>query len=143
MLPTLSARAVSNIHIAHAFAKTGLVGHNSPWHHVWVALPEAVHGELGHFNPQELSNVVWAFAKAGHASAELFHAISEVVHRRLGCFNGQDLSNTLWAFAKAGHASPKLFHAISAEMVHRGLDGYDPQHLSNTAWAFATAGHTS
>jgi len=115
MLPTLSARAVSNIHIAHAFAKTGLVGHNSPWHHVWVALPEAVHGELGHFNPQELSNVVWAFATAGHASPELFNTISaEAVRRRLDNFNPQDLSNMAWAFAVANLASAdELFGSTS------------------------------
>jgi len=43
---------------------------------------------------------VWAFAKAGHASSELFSAISaEAVRRGLGGFNLQDLSNTAWAFA--------------------------------------------
>ena len=115
MLPTLSAREVANL--SHAFA--GLVG-SGPW------------------------ESVWAFATAGHASAELFNAISaEVVRRRLGNFNPQDLSITAWSFAKAGHESEELFNAISAEVVRRRLGTFKPQALSNTAWAFATAGHES
>ena len=63
-----------------------------------------VRRRLGDFKPQELSNTAWAFAKAGHTSAELFNAISaELVRRRLGDFNPQALSNTAWAFANAGH----------------------------------------
>ena len=97
MLPELNARAVANV--AHALAKVRLVG-RGPWQHVWAALPEAVLRSLGDFDPQGLSNTAWAFATAGHASAELFNAISaEAVRRRLGGFNTQDLSNTAWAFA--------------------------------------------
>jgi len=69
---------------------------------------------LGGFNEQALSNTAWAFAKAGHSSPALFHAISaEVVRRGLDGFNEQDLSNAAWAFAKMGHASSALFGAIS------------------------------
>jgi hypothetical protein len=141
MLPELNARAVANV--AHAFAKAELVG-AGPWESVWAALPEAVRRRLGVYNPQELSNTAWAFAKADHASQELFNAISaEVVRRRLCDFNPQELSNTAWAFASAGHASQELFKAISAEVVRRRLGDFNPQNLSNTAWAFAKAGHTS
>ena len=93
---------------------------------------------LGDFNPQDLSNMAWAFAKADHASPQLSNAISaEVVHRRLSNFNPQDLSNTAWAFATAGHASPQLFNAISTELMRRRLGDFNPQALANTAWAFA------
>ena len=141
MLPELNARALANL--AHAFAQTGLVG-TGPWQNVWMGLPEAIRQLIRGFDPQHLSNTVWAFAKAGHASPELFEVISaEAVRRRLGNFDPQALSNTAWAFAKAGHASPELFNAISAEAVRRGLGGFNEQNLSNTAWAFATAGHAS
>ena len=66
--------------------------------------------ELNDFNPQHLSNTAWAFAKAGHASQELFKAISaEVARRRLADFNPQHLANTAWAFATADQASTELF----------------------------------
>jgi hypothetical protein len=97
-----------------------------------------VRRRLGDFHSQALSNTAWAFAKAGHASSELFKAISaEVVRRRLGDFNPQHLSNTAWAFATAGHTFSELFKVISVELVRRGLGDFDPQELSNTAWAFA------
>ena len=134
MLPTLSAREVSNL--SHALA--GLVGGSGPWENVWAALPSVALRLLVDFDPQHLANTAWAFAKAGHVSAELFNAISaEVVRRRLGDFNPQALSNTAWAFAKAGHLSTELLNAISAEVVRRGLGDFKPQELSNTAWAFA------
>ena len=73
--------------VAHAFAKAGLVG-AGPWERVWEALPEAVRRSLGDFDPQALSNTVWAFAKSGLAASALFDAISvEAVRRQLGGFN--------------------------------------------------------
>ena len=135
MLPTLSSREVSNA--AHAFATAGLVG-AGPWEDVWAALPEAALRSLGDGNPQHLSNMAWALAKANRTAPELFDAISaEVVRRGLGRFNEQNLSNTVWAFATAGRAAPELFDVISAEVVRRGFGGFSAQNLSNTAWAFA------
>jgi len=141
MLPELDARNVANV--AHALAKAGLVG-RGPWQTVWAALPQAVHRQLGGFDPQGLSSTAWAFASVGHTSPELFNGISrEVLGQRLGDFNEQELSNTAWAFAKAAHPSPELFDAISDEAVHRRCRGFKPHELSNTLWAFAKAGHGS
>ena len=97
MLPELNARALANL--AHAFAKTGLVG-TGPWQNVWAGLPEAIRRLIRGFDPQTLSNTAWAFAKADYLSTELFNVIlAEVVRRELSNFNPQDLSNTAWAFA--------------------------------------------
>ena len=135
MLPELDARAVATI--AHVFAKSKLFG-NGPYQGVWAALDEAARCKLGGFNPQDLSNTVWAFAKAGHAAPALFDLISAAVVRRgLGGSKEQNLSNTAWAFATVGHASPELLNAISAEAVRWRLGGFDSQQLSNLAWAFA------
>jgi len=38
---------------------------------------EAIQQELRVFNPQELANIVWAFAKAGVCSKELYEAVSD------------------------------------------------------------------
>jgi hypothetical protein len=141
MLPELNARALANL--AHAFAKTGLVG-TGPWQNVWAGLPEAIRRLIRGFDPQTLSNTAWAFAKADYLSTELFNVIlAEVVRRELSNFNPQDLSNTAWAFATTDHLSTELFQAISAEVVRRGLGDFNPQGLSNTAWAFAKAGYLS
>ena len=141
MLPELDARQVANI--AHAFAKSRLVG-GGPYQGVWMALEEVARRRLGDFKEQELSNTAWAFATAGHASAELFNAISAtVVRRRLGDLDPQHLSNMVWAFATAGHASAELFNAVSTEVVRRRLGNFNPQDLSSMVWAFAKAGHTS
>ena len=65
-----------------------------------ITEPRLGKGARRRFNAQDISNTAWAFATAGHASAELFNAISaEVVRRRLGGFNPQQLSNAAWAFA--------------------------------------------
>ena len=53
MLSALNARSVANV--AHAFAKSGLVG-TGPWQHVWAALPEVILRLLDDFGPQHLSN---------------------------------------------------------------------------------------
>ena len=139
MLSALNARSVANV--AHAFAKSGLVG-TGPWQHVWVALPEVILRLLRDFTPQHLSNTAWAFAKSRTLAPALFEAISaQAVRRGLGDFKEQELSNTAWAFATARHEAPALFETISAEAVRRGLGDFNEQDLSNTAWAFATAGH--
>ena len=74
---------------------------------------------VGNFNPQELANTAWAFAKEGHAAPELFDALAASSMARVGEFNPQDLSNTAWAFATAGHAAPKLFDALAAASMAR------------------------
>ena len=141
LLPQLSARQVANV--SHAFAKSRLHG-GAPYEGVWAALPDAVHGRLSDFNPQELSNTTWAFATAGHASPALFEAISaEAVRQGLRGFTEQNLAYTAWAFAIADCAATALFGAIAVEVVHRGLGEFRAQNLSNTAWAFATAGHAA
>jgi len=93
-------------------------------------------------NPQDLANMTWAFATAGHAAPALYDAIGKEAAGRVGEFNPQNLSNTAWAFATAGHAAPALFDAIATESAVN-VPRFNPQDLSNTAWAFAKAGHAA
>ena len=53
------------------------------------------------FNPQELANTAWAFARAGRSVAKLFMALARAADRRVGGFNAQELANTAWALAVA------------------------------------------
>ncbi len=53
--------------------------------------------QLRVFRPQELSNVVWAFATAGKPAPALFMAVEEeIVNRKLDSFKSQVLANIAW-----------------------------------------------
>jgi len=134
----LGGRAVSNI--AHALARLDLCG--PQWMGLWKKLEGAALQCRSEFMPQELANMAWAFARAGHASDSLMDAIAEESAERLDDFKPQELANTAWAFATAGHAAPALFHAIGKESAGRVRE-FKPQELKDMAWAFATAGHAA
>ena len=100
------------------------------------------HPGRARFKPEEMSNMLWAYATAGHAAPHLFKAVAQAAPPRLRNFKPQELSNTVWAYATAGHASPDLFEAVAQAALPQ-LRNFKPQELSNTAWAYATAGHAS
>ena len=66
--------------------------------------------DLNTFKPQEVSNIVWAYAILGESHPNLFKKIGNHIARldNLDEFAPQALSNTIWAFATAGVAHPKL-----------------------------------
>mmetsp|Transcript_20318 Transcript_20318/g.63830 ORF Transcript_20318/g.63830 Transcript_20318/m.63830 type:complete len:724 (-) Transcript_20318:284-2455(-) len=98
---------------------------------------------IDQFNPQELGNVVWAFATAREPAETLLDAVADVAGRKLPRFIPQNLANVAWAYATAGRGrTPRdvgFFEAIAAESRRRLAD-FKPQELTNLAWAFATAG---
>ena len=99
-------------------------------------------GDLGSFQPLNLSNIVWAFATAKVCHRHLFDKVAhEVVdHRDLRDFKEQALSNILWAYATARVPCPLLFKKVADKVVaHNHLGLFKPQALSNIVWAFATA----
>mmetsp|Transcript_7488 Transcript_7488/g.13469 ORF Transcript_7488/g.13469 Transcript_7488/m.13469 type:complete len:606 (+) Transcript_7488:178-1995(+) len=98
--------------------------------------------DLRTFKPQELSNVVWAYATAQVSHSRLFEKVADevTVYRHLGSFNSQNLSNIVWAFATAQVSYPRLFHKVADEVIaYRHLGSFNPQALSNIVWAYATA----
>ncbi|KAL7530256.1 hypothetical protein ACHAXR_003391, partial [Thalassiosira sp. AJA248-18] len=97
--------------------------------------------QLSSFNPQALSNIVWAYATAEASNPILFDKVAcEVMeHRQLSSFNPQALSNIVWAYAKARVFDSCLFEKIADEAAsRRHLGMFEPQHLSNIVWAFAS-----
>jgi ribonuclease HI len=95
---------------------------------------------IADYNPQDLSNTAWAFAKMNHEAPLLFDAIARAAPVCISDFNPQNLSNMAWAFAKMNHEAPLLFDAI-ARAAPECIADFNPQDLSNTAWAFATMNH--
>jgi len=59
---------------------------------------------LDHFKPQELSNTVWAYTKAGIHHPKLFEKVANQVvsFKHLNEFKPQELKDTVWAYATAG-----------------------------------------
>ena len=68
----LGGRQLANI--AHAAAKLRLRRRAAA--PLFNALASASTKRVGDFNPQNLSNTAWAFAKAGHAAPKLFDALA-------------------------------------------------------------------
>jgi len=105
------------------------------------------------FNPQEMANVLYSFAKAKRGDPALFSAVADGLMRETHdeiAKGGQgpkpqELSNSIWAFATAGircNTQVKLvkFMADALDEGNGQFYGFDfkPQELSNTAWALAT-----
>ena len=131
----IRARELANI--AHGVAKSGRGGALGA---LMAALATPLTSRAAECNTQELANVAWAFAKAGHPDPTLFAALARAAEGHLGAFNAQELANTAWGFATIGHADAPLFASL-ARVAEERLADFSPQGLANTAWAFATAGH--
>ena len=100
----------------------------------------AAQPQLVNFSPQNLANLVWPFAHAGHQHPSLFYeAAQAAMSRGLDRFAPAALANLLEAFAKAGHSAPRLFeHA--ADIAEVRIYEYSPSALATLAWSFASAG---
>jgi hypothetical protein len=94
------------------------------------------------FNPQDLSNTVWAYATMNEKHTALFMKIGDAIVdlKDLKSFGPQALAIIVWAFAKVNIQHPGLFEKIgNATVALDDLKSFDPQAFSNIIWAFATA----
>lgn len=89
--------------------------------------------------PQNMTNLVWAFATLMIPNTPLFDAIASKSLRNLRSFNMQNISNTAWAFAKLGECDEELLAAIAEEALNR-ITEWSTQDCANLAWAFAKLG---
>lgn len=74
------------------------------------------------FKPQELANVVWAFASMEHYDPQLMDVVGQRALMLVDQFKEQELSNVVWAFAKLHHYDEVLFThllaAVAAKLQH-------------------------
>ena len=76
--------------------------------HVYRELLQAMASQamqrLQHFNSQNISNTLWAFASLNHHPGPMLLKVlqRELVHK-LRQFTPQGIENVLWAFATLGH----------------------------------------
>jgi len=92
------------------------------------------------FKPFELTNLVWAFAKAQVPDAALFERVQRHLDRNLGVLPRSSLSTMVWAFVTAGHQPHSLLRRLAGEFA-AGLSQGDvqPVELANLMWGLASA----
>jgi len=98
---------------------------------------------LNDFKPQDLSTIVWSYAKAEISHLDLFTRIGDhlVTLTHLHDFNSQALANTIYAYAKAEVSHQGLFGKVADHiMLLDNLDDYTEQNVSNLAWSYHKAG---
>ena len=112
----------------------------SPEESLLDALADAAcaNSTIDDFKPQELCNLLWAFATLRRPHAALFETASHSASKRITMFSAQGLSQTLWSFAKLGLATHSLFQAAASAAVSR-LGMYDAQSVATLAWSFGSA----
>jgi hypothetical protein len=97
----------------------------------------AAQEQLPAFQPQELSNTVWAAATlALPLPASFLGAFLAAAGAQLPAFKPQELSNTVWPATLSLPLPPSFLGAFLAAAGAQ-LPAFKPQHLSNTAWALA------
>lgn len=97
---------------------------------------------LYELKPQEISNIVWAYATANHPAPRLFDAVAKVAAARAADFNPQETSNIVWAYATAGCRAPSLFDELSGASLSV-IGDFNPQNLANSCWAYAKCEHAA
>ena len=94
------------------------------------------------FEPQGISNLVWAYSTLKVPNPRLFQSVGDTVADmpNLDNFYPQALSNTVWAFAAANVPHRALFEKVVETIFELDdLSSFKPQALSNIVWAYATA----
>ena len=102
------------------------------------------------FNPQEMVNMLWAFAATQRASTPVFDRIGSILVLELeqsatssSIPKPQEFSNAIWACATAsysGDSQRKLIELVARYMERdpNWISTFKPQEVSNTAWGIAT-----
>lgn len=93
--------------------------------------------------PQEISNIIWAYATVGESHSRLFKKLADQVVEldSLSGFKPQNIANITWAYATAGESHPLLFRKLADVAIAR-CNEFNSQEIANILWAYATNGQT-
>jgi hypothetical protein len=114
----------------------------SPSHLLWVdVVRRSLQLKARDFEPQNIANLMWAFATAGVSPGEtLVRTMSAEAVSKSKDFKPQEIANLMWALSTSGVSSDAaLVRAMSAEAVSKSKD-FNPQEIGNLIWAFAASG---
>ncbi|KAL7428052.1 hypothetical protein ACHAXM_001287, partial [Skeletonema potamos] len=94
---------------------------------------------LHKFDPQELKDIMWAYATAQVSHPKLFQKVAKAAMQREAEFNNsQHVANLLWAYTTMGITDKQLFSSFALTAA-KLIDSYNNQDLANIAWAYAVA----
>jgi hypothetical protein len=92
-------------------------------------------------NPQDISNILWAYATLGTTPGEQLMALLEArVQVVVGECAGQHVAVTLWALATMGQTPGELVMKLLEKRVEEVVEDLKAQELANTFGAFAKMG---
>eukprot|EP00930_Biecheleria_cincta_P024400 TRINITY_DN17468_c0_g1_i1.p1 TRINITY_DN17468_c0_g1~~TRINITY_DN17468_c0_g1_i1.p1 ORF type:complete len:593 (+),score=110.24 TRINITY_DN17468_c0_g1_i1:125-1780(+) len=103
------------------------------------ALADVAIPGVDQFQPYEVTNMLWAYAKLGASSRcpDLIAALARRLRRRSWEeFKAHSLSLAMWSFATANWHDVELLENIGLELSTRMMD-LKPESISNICWAFA------
>ncbi|CAL1157780.1 unnamed protein product [Cladocopium goreaui] len=96
--------------------------------------------KIEQFDPQNIQNVVWSFAKLGHRDMPLYKVLSVACINRISEFSVQDVTGTAWGFATCALQSS----AVVAPLVEtlglgaaQRLTQFAVRDIAGTFWAMA------
>ena len=92
--------------------------------------------------PQNLSNVLWAFARFSFFDAGVVGELASAIVKqaRDNSTTNQDIANTLWALSKLGWYEASVYSTLTSAFEHESSSA-DPQHFSNVLLSCAEARH--
>lgn len=142
VIPILAESEPRNFsNLAHSFASAGM---NPKCVDMTTTLFDEIENQcirkLSLFTPQNIANLVWAYATLDYKPHDLFHAIAQETSGRLGEYSPQHLCNLAWGLSKYP-PSTEIFDEIAKEVVARGFDSFTAQGVATLAHSFATVGH--
>jgi len=142
----MEARLMSNLVYAFALIKRNQILHDGTT--LLCRLSKYIIENAGSFEPQCVSNVLWAYATLGETCPLLFETFAELLTSNLKLlekFQPQHLANTVWSFSAAYTTNTPLFNKVAEVIVARGRDmrNFKSQELSNILLAYARNSHSS
>jgi len=102
-----------------------------------MALADIASRNINDFQPYELSNLLWAYAKLSLHPSDLLASVSKrLMTRQRGEIKVQCLSTIAWSFATLGCQDATVFASLSYEL-RSFASVMKPLEISNSLWAFA------
>ncbi|KAF4758363.1 hypothetical protein FOZ63_001669, partial [Perkinsus olseni] len=130
LAPTSSCQSLSNI--CWAIGKLQMVEEKD----VVQAIVEAAKTRLGHFRPQNFSNMLYGLSRVGYCDRELMDLVAGKVANTLCTFKPQELSNLLYAYGRLNCYNAELLQEICS-CVAAMLPRYDGQGVGNVMCSLA------
>ena len=121
ILHTFHARSLSDVTYAFGLAEAIIPIKGGRTFFDILADAAIVIPNLQHFNSQDLSNMLWAYANVGVLQWALFKKVADHITIRFDyhhdAFKPHHLSNIVWSYATLNEKNPKLFEKVADHIV--------------------------